>query len=133
MIIPFLTGLFLVNERTLGGYSNLTVRVTFKALHIGELDYDVELQNRNDANNTAHIKVCNRKKKTGRGGRERGKRKEERGEGESGEEIMRWPSWAQQSVRSPASPCSSRTPVVGSSRGSGTRGAQACDAEQGRG
>ena len=38
------------------------------------------------------------------------------------------PSWTQQSARSPASPCSSRTPAADSSPGSGTHGAQACGA-----
>ena len=46
-----------MTERTLGSYSNMTVRVTYKALHVGELYHEVTVENRNDAYNTERIKV----------------------------------------------------------------------------
>lgn len=46
-----------MEEHTLGSYSNITVRVTYKALHLGEHDYEVTVENENDANNTERIKV----------------------------------------------------------------------------
>ena len=42
--------------------------------------------------------------------------------------VMPSPSWMRPFVHSRASPCSSRTPAADSSPGSGTHGAQACDA-----
>ena len=59
------------------------------------------------------------------GGGNGGKVAERRGRGG---QVMPSPSWRPQYARSPASPCSSRTPAAYSSRGSGSRGAQACDA-----
>ena len=46
---------------------------------------------------------------------------------------MPWPSWMRRSARSPASPCSSQTPVADSSRDSGSRDARASGAVKGRG
>ncbi len=46
-----------VSERTLGSYSNTTVRVTYRATHIGEFSHEIIIENKNDANNAEHLKV----------------------------------------------------------------------------